>query len=174
MNQWKLGLGVVAALGCGVGALAASAQQLNPQQVQLIKDTAASICNTVKEAKGEKSDLQMQGEIKAQLNGLIGKVVDLGGSGRGSFTREEFEGLSRDATATALEGDRGCRERVFNKMFDKLSLVEPSPAAAVGSNQPIFIYNGPNSDIEGSTFSGIDIREASNYYTTKELTRTTL
>ena len=26
-----------------------------------------------------------------------------------------------DATAAALEGDRDCRERVFNKMFDKLN-----------------------------------------------------
>ena len=93
---------------------------INPQQIQTIKDTAAAICNTVKEARSQKDDLQIAGDVQLKLNGLIGNVVDVGGSGKGSLTREEFNGLSREATGTALEGDRGCRERVFNKMFDKL------------------------------------------------------
>jgi hypothetical protein len=93
---------------------------INPQQIQTIKDTAAAICNTIKEARGQKDDLQLAGDVQVKLNGLIGKVVDVGGSGKGSLTREEFNGLSREATGAALEGDRGCRERVFNKMFDKL------------------------------------------------------
>jgi hypothetical protein len=93
---------------------------INPQQIQTIKDTAAAICNTVKEARGQKDDLQIAGDVQLKLNGLIGKVIDVGGSGKGSLSREEFNGLSREATATALEGDRGCRERLFNKMFDKL------------------------------------------------------
>ena len=109
---------------CWESGASASAQQLNPQQIQIIENTAASICNTVKEAKGQKKDVQIEGDIKAQLNGLVGKIADLGGSAKGALTREEFEGLSRDATATALESDRGCRERVFNKMFDKLGSFE--------------------------------------------------
>jgi hypothetical protein len=124
MHHRKLGLGLCAALAWEVGVVAASAQQLNALELQLIRDTAMSICNTVKEAKGQKTDLQLEGEVKAQLRGLLGKVLDVGGASKGSLTREEFEGLSRDATATALEGDRGCRERVFNKMFDKLSDAE--------------------------------------------------
>ena len=110
-------------------------QPLNPQPVQLISDTAASICNTVKDAKGQKSDVQLQGDVKAQLSGLIGKVV--GASGKGSLTGEEFEGLSRDATATALEGDRGCRERVFNTMFKMFS---PPPPP---TTPPIQVQNVP-------------------------------
>jgi hypothetical protein len=99
----------------------AFAGDLNTQQVQSIKDMATTICNTVTEARGQKTDTQIQGEIKAQLGGIIGKFADVGGSGKGSMSREEFEGLTREATASAMEGDRGCRERVFNKMFDKLS-----------------------------------------------------
>jgi len=104
-----------------LGISASLAQQFNPQQIQMIRDTAASICNTVKEAKGRKSDAQLQGDVNAELGGLIGKVAKIGGSGKGALNQEEFEGLSRDATATALQGDRDCRERLFNKMFDKLS-----------------------------------------------------
>jgi len=119
---------VVVAVGF-VGAVAGAtlatvrAEQLNAEQIQIIRDTAVAICNTVKEAKGQKSDTQIQGEVKANLSGLLGRVfgVDAGATGTGSRTNEKFEGLSQDATATALEGDRGCRERVFDKMMDKLS-----------------------------------------------------
>jgi len=97
---------------------------VNSQQIQIIRDTAAAICNTIKEAKGQKNDVQIAGDVQLKLNGLIGKVVNVGAAGGGSITREEFEGLSRDAAASALEGDRGCRERVFNKMFDKLGAAQ--------------------------------------------------
>ena len=125
MTNWKRALGLSLALGSGASISSALAQQLNSQQIQMIRDTAASICNTIKEAKGQKSDVQIEGDVKAQLGGLVGKVVDLGGAGKGSLSREEFEGLSQVATAAALEGDRGCRERVFDKMFDKLSMMPP-------------------------------------------------
>lgn len=124
MAYWKLS--VCAAVAWSVGISATLAQQLNPQQIQTIKDTAASICNTIKEAKGQKSDVQIQGDVNAELGGLLGKVANIGGSSKGALTREEFDGLSRDATATALLGDRDCRERLFNKMFDKLSAA-PDP-----------------------------------------------
>lgn len=78
MTYWKLGLGLSVMLAWGVGVSAASAQQLNPQQIQLIKDTAISICNTVKEAKGEKTDVQIQGEITLALQGKA--VIYIAGS----------------------------------------------------------------------------------------------
>src|SRR4051794_10122643 len=105
MHYRKLGLSLCAALAWEVGVVAASAQQLNARDLQEIRDTAKSICETIKEAKGQKTDLQLESEVKAQLSGLLGKVLDVGGASKGSLTREEFEGLSRDATATALEGD---------------------------------------------------------------------
>jgi hypothetical protein len=121
MTNWAEALGLSVTLAWGTSISSVLAQQLNPQQqqIEIIKDAAASICNTVKEAKGQKSDIQIEGDIKAQLGGLVGKLADIGGAGKGSVSREQFEGLSRDATAAALEGDRGCRERVFDKMLDK-------------------------------------------------------
>jgi hypothetical protein len=148
VNYWKLGLGLAASLASGMGAVAASAEQSTPQQIQMIKDTAGFICDTVKDAKGQKTDVELEGDIKAQVNGLVGKLADLGGSAKGKLTHEQFEGLSRDATAAALEGDRGCRERVFDKMYDRL----------VSNNQSDFIHNGPNAVVEDSSFSGIYIR----------------
>ena len=101
----------------GAQSVGTSAQALDGQQIGLIKDTAVSICNTVKDIKGEKTDVQIQGEIKGQLSGLLGRLASAGASTTGSLSRTEFEGLTQDATGIALTGDRDCRERIFDKMF---------------------------------------------------------
>ncbi|MGC2303356.1 hypothetical protein, partial [Candidatus Binatus sp.] len=75
---------------------AAFSAQLDPQQIALIKDTAVSICNTVKEIKGEKTYAQIQGEVKGQLGGLLGHIsgAEANASGTGVLSREAFEGLT--------------------------------------------------------------------------------
>ena len=99
------------------------AAQLDPQQMALIKDAATSICNTVKDIKGEKTYAQIQGEVKGQLSGLLGKLsgTEASASGTGTLGRDAFEGLTQDATATALTDDRDCRMKLFNKMFDTIN-----------------------------------------------------
>ena len=100
-------------------ASAGHAAQLDDHQLQQITEAAASICNTVKEAKGKKDDVQIQGDVKAQLGGLARRLgADAEVSGKGVVNRSEFEGLTQEATVIALGDDRGCRERLFNKMFD--------------------------------------------------------
>ncbi len=108
----------------------ASAQQLNPQQVQLIKDIAVTICNTVKEAKGHKTALQVQGDVRTQLASITAKVADASLTGTGAVTTEEFEGFTQEATTIALMDDRRCRERIFNKMYGGSPQKAPPPAAA--------------------------------------------
>lgn len=61
------------------------------------------------------------------MNGLLGKLADLGTGAQGSVKTEQFQGLIQDATAIALQGDRECRERLFNKMFDKLGQSNQAP-----------------------------------------------
>ena len=119
------------ATAAGLSA-AASAAQLDPQQMALIKDAATSICNTVKDIKGEKTYAQIQGEVKGQLSGLLGRLsgTEASASGTGTLARDAFEGLTQDATATALT-DRDCRMKLFNKMFD--TITAPAGAAVTTS-----------------------------------------
>jgi hypothetical protein len=126
-------LGLWAALAWTASVSAASSQQLSQQQLQMISDTARDICTSVKDAHGQRSGMQLEGEVHAKLRGLAGKLVDAGGGGKGIVTREEFDGLTQEATATALAGDRDCRERLFNKMFDKLSTTAPPPSRSQAS-----------------------------------------
>lgn len=129
MASSKIALGICIVLFGFICGRIASADPLNPEQIKLISDTAASICNTIKDAKGQKTNLQIEGDVRVQLSGVLGKIADLGGGAKGSLSKEEFEGLSRDATATGLEGDRGCRERVFDKMWERIATAGSGPTA---------------------------------------------
>ncbi|MCF4123797.1 hypothetical protein [Methylobacterium sp. SyP6R] len=94
------------------------AKELNTSQISLIRETVTNICNTVSGAKGLKTEAQIAGDVKAQLGGLAGKLATAGLEGQTSIRRDAFEGLSQEATAEALQGDRLCRERLFVIMFD--------------------------------------------------------
>jgi hypothetical protein len=122
MTHLKVSLGFCTVLACGLGVVAASAQQLNPEQIQQIEYVTSFVCTTVKQQKGSTSREQLQADVNAKIGGIVGKVIPLGAGVQGSVSNENYEGLSRDATATALEGDRGCRERVFNTMFDRFNV----------------------------------------------------
>jgi hypothetical protein len=135
---------------------AAQSAQLDPQQMTLIRDTAASICNTVKEIKGEKTDAQIQGEVKGQLSGLLGKLsgAEASVSGTGALSREAFEGLTQDATAISLSGDRDCRMKLFNRMFDQITATTSGATGTViqqtnGTNSPAQNGNGNTAIING-------------------------
>jgi hypothetical protein len=95
--------------------------QFNQEQTKLITETAASICNTVKELKGKQTDVQIQGEVGVKLRGFWNSIASISGTTGGKFDQTTFEGLKQDATAVALGRDQDCRERVFDKMFAALS-----------------------------------------------------
>ena len=132
MSYRKLSLSVCPVLAC-FGVMAASAQQLNSEQIRQIETVTSIVCTTVKEQKGSASRDQLQADVTAKIGGVIGTIIPVGVSGGGGMSKESYEGLSRDATAVALEGDRTCRERVFNKMFDGFNArgaaTTPTPAA---------------------------------------------
>jgi len=105
MSCWKSSLSL-AVLISWIGISSAKGQQLS------ITDTAATICNTVK-------DKEVRGTSrKVEIEGVLGKLLAAIGI---KLSQEQFEGLSRDADAAALAGDRECRKHVFDKMYDKLT-----------------------------------------------------
>jgi hypothetical protein len=124
MRLWNCALWATLASAANVSA-ALSQQPLTAEQLDKFKETVRSICETVKEARGQKSEAQLQSDVQAKLGGFWGRFFDVGGGAKGAISREEFEGLSQEATATALQGDRDCREHLFNKLVDKLTAAQP-------------------------------------------------
>jgi hypothetical protein len=119
MALWGISLCVVV-IGVAAAPVASAQQQLNAEQMELINKTAHEICETVTETKGRSTETQIQGNVQAELAGLAGKLLDFGRAAKGSRATKNFEGLTKEATAIALRGDRDCRERLSNNMFDAL------------------------------------------------------
>ena len=146
--------------GAGIGALfwligfvAAAAQpDISAQRAALkeIRETAADICYTV-EQRGQKSEAQLTGEVQAKVTGVIAKVTDLGVKGSGQIGSQEYQGVSQDALGAALLASANCRERVFNKLVDRIlppkqdGRATPAPDLGV-TRRP----NSSNSELAGS------------------------
>ncbi len=139
------------ALAFALAAPAGHAAQLDDHQLQLIRETAASICNTVKEAKGTKDDVLIEGDVKAQLGGLARRLgADAELSGKGVINRNEFEGLTQETTAIALRDDRGCRERLFIKMFDTATSAPAAPIQPARNPNALYQYKEMVATVQGA------------------------
>lgn len=108
---------LLSALVCAADGSPAISQP-SADQVMMYYEAANKVCQTVKEAHGTKTQSQLGAEVQAQAGGLFGRLIGVGGDVKGSIGREEFEGLSREATAALLDGDRQCRERLVTKLID--------------------------------------------------------
>lgn len=120
----------------------AQAQIIDPEQILLIRETARDICQTVENADGSQTTVEIEGNISTEINGLLRRLANLGIEGGGSISSEEFEGLSREATAEAMTDSLECRERLFNTMFN--ALMTPSSGSLAPRSEC------PNFDLGGS------------------------
>jgi hypothetical protein len=94
----------------------------------------------VKDITGQNTGILIKGTVMSGLGGLIGKMADAGSIAAGSMSHDEFEGLTRDATAIALDGDRECRMHLFPKMVEALSAT--SNAVNINSGNCSIAVNG--------------------------------
>jgi hypothetical protein len=87
--------------------------------LDLITKTADGVCSTVKQA-GTSESLDVKGEVKAQLNGLIKQLADLGISGAADFKSDQYENVIRTDLATAIQNNAQCKFNVFDKLQAKM------------------------------------------------------
>lgn len=83
--------------------------------LDLIIKTANSICTTVN-TEGSSDSEKVTGAVDAKLNGLIGKLANLGISGDGSYSADHYAGLIREDLPAALKNVDDCKTNVFNKL----------------------------------------------------------
>jgi hypothetical protein len=99
----------------------AQSQSMDAQAkaLDLITKAADSVCSTVKQA-GSSESLNVKGEVKAQLNGLIKQLADLGINGAADFNSDQYEGVIRTDLATAVLNNAQCKFNVFDKLQAKM------------------------------------------------------
>ncbi len=101
--------------------------------LEVIKKAANDICYTVPQ-EGSRSDVQLSGDARAELDTVIAKVVDLGIKGAGQYKSEEYRGVLQEELATAMKTSSDCKLNVFNKLVNKMLGWRP-PASQSTINQ---------------------------------------
>jgi hypothetical protein len=115
----------------GSAANAELSEQANT--LKLITDTADRICNVIASA-GSARDVDVQGQLKAELGGLASRLADIGVSGSGKLKDEQYQNVLRQDLAGLLRDNANCKYKVFenlsNKTLSPSSMNAPLPLNA--------------------------------------------
>lgn len=90
--------------------LAAKQEALN-----IIADAADRICGEISSTGGGRK-IEISGNAKAELNGLIKKMVDLGIEGAAKYEKSEYQNVLREDLAETLKTSTNCKLDVFREL----------------------------------------------------------
>jgi len=102
--------------------LPAYPQSLDPEVRAAIREFADDICGVYMRSGGSNTQ-ELRGEAKASVDGLIGKLVDLGVEGAATFEEEKYTNVVRDDIAEELQDIRSCRIEIWKDLKDTLIVV---------------------------------------------------
>jgi hypothetical protein len=98
------------------------AQDIEAQTKALkaISAFAAETCGNPLALEGHATDLELSGDVKAQLQGLVARVADLGVTGAGKYKSNDFKNVLHEQLADALKDSATCKLKVFEVLQDKM------------------------------------------------------
>lgn len=87
--------------------------------LDLISKAADQICAEIP-LEGHGKNLELTGKAKAQLNGAIAKLVDIGIEGAAKYQQMEYQGLLQQDLVKALENSTNCKLVIWKDLQDRL------------------------------------------------------
>ena len=99
-------------------SFAASLEE-NEKALNMIADFADRLCKDIP-LQGHGENVELSGSAKAELNGIIKKLANLGLDGAIKYQNTKYEGLLQKDLVSALKDGTDCRLQVWNDLKDKL------------------------------------------------------
>lgn len=126
IQKMRLKLAVMfLSLSCGV--VVADDLEKQKDALNVIADFADRMCNKVPLIGGTEN-LELSGTAKAELNGLLKKIADLGIEGAAKYQQDEYENVLQKDLATLLRDSSKCKLEVWKDLKDKLlTTTNPPP-----------------------------------------------
>ena len=115
--------GLVSAIGfCLLSIQPLKAQDFEAQTraLRTISAFAAETCGNPLALEGNSTDLELSGDVKAQLQGLIAQVAGLGITGAGKYKSDAFKNVLHEQLADALKDNATCKLKVFEVLQEKM------------------------------------------------------
>lgn len=126
----------------GVAILMASVQVFaqpdidrSARALDVIRSFADKFCTDVP-SFGNRRQLDLSVDAKAELNGVLRKLVEIGVGTDNKFKSESYQGLLQKDLAVALRDRSNCKDKVWNDLKDRL-LPHPIPNAGKVKSQPM-------------------------------------
>lgn len=95
------------------------------EALAVISEFSKTICDEVAKS-GVSESVELTGDAKARLNGVVKKLADIGVGGAVKYQRSDYQGVLQSDLATAIRDQNNCRFNVFKELKDKIL---PSPSA---------------------------------------------
>jgi hypothetical protein len=91
----------------------------NQKALNMIADFSDRLCKDIP-LQGHGDNLDLSGSAKAELNGIIKKLANLGVDGAIKYQNTDYEGLLQKDLVSALKDSTNCRLQIWNDLKDKL------------------------------------------------------
>ena len=123
------------------------------EALALIRDFANSICITPP-LEQQSKQVELSGDAKAKLNGVVGKVADVGLGIATKYTDQKSRGVLQAELANAIKNGNDCRLSASDKLIERLIPVSPKGGATEISEPPYYApiigeYTGTWEDRKG-------------------------
>lgn len=106
------------------------------QALKDIQEFANNICTRVP-LTSSSTKVELNGQAKAELDGIVKKLANLGISGAANYKSVESINVLQTELASMLKHSDDCRERMANKLIDKLI----TPATVAPTIEPLLPAN---------------------------------
>ncbi|MBP3141933.1 hypothetical protein ACTFQF_12485 [Aliivibrio fischeri] len=128
------------------------------EALNLIVITAKELCENVPLSGGTEG-VQLTGEAKAKVSGIVKKLADLGLEGAVKYESNEYEGVLQEDLAVIVNKSANCKMDVWKDLQDKLVL-PPEPISSMKNSEALIKDQNPTDieiqSIELKEFWGID------------------
>ncbi|MCC4775411.1 hypothetical protein AB4077_20260 [Vibrio cyclitrophicus] len=123
------------------------------EALNLIVTTAKELCENVPLSGGTEG-VQLTGEAKAKVSGIVKKLADLGLEGAVKYESNEYEGVLQEDLAAIVNKSANCKMDVWKDLQDKLVL-PPEPTSSTKNSEALIKDQNPT-DIE---IQSIELKE---------------
>jgi len=98
----------------------------NEKALNMIADFAGRLCKDIP-LQGHGDNFELSGSAKAELNGIIKQLANLGIDGAIKYQNIDYEGVLQKDLVNALKDSTNCRLQIWNDLKDKLISSDISP-----------------------------------------------
>lgn len=133
------------------------------EALKVISDFANEMCDEIP-LEGEAENVELSGEAKAELHGMLKKLATLGIKGAGTYQKSGYEGVIQKDLAGILKDSRDCKLEIFNQLKSIILGIPPNTDASEQFSEYFHVISELKSRVEDAAEVLIKERKEAKFY----------